>query len=107
MPELKTKTLMCACSGREEPAITARVPFREPLKSEILERVGAHSWDAWLEQQIKIINEYRLNLATPEARDVLERAARTFLKLDDTGGAAVPAVGPETARELGNLPEGR
>ena len=97
--------IICAFSGNEEPRISARIPFREPLRSEIAARIGAHSWQKWLVQQLRVINEYRLNLATPEARDVLESAARSFFGLGESSdAAAVPSTGEATARELGNLP---
>ncbi len=95
-------TLTCVTCGRDEAPISGRVPFRNPLKDDVLSRVGAGCWARWLDQQVKIINEYRLNLAEPRARDVLEEQARIFLAL---GGAAEgqAEVGPDKARELGNL----
>lgn len=97
-------TVICHVSGKEEPAISARIPFREPLKSEVQEKIGAFTWRQWMDQQLKIINEYRLNLGDPSSRDVLERAARQFLQLDGGEGGAVPETGVDKAKELGNLP---
>ena len=94
-------TVDCVVTGRTEPAISGRVPFREPLRSEVIANVGATAWAQWLEQQVKIINEYRLNLADVRSRDILEEQARLFFKLGANGEAA--EVGPDKARELGNL----
>lgn len=98
-----TESFTCHTCGREEAPIIGRIPFREPLKSQILANVGASCWAGWLDQQLKIINEYRLNLAEPSARDVLERAAAEMLRLGGGDQQAVPTTGPEKARELGNL----
>ena len=97
------KTVTCVLSGREEAAISKRVPFREPLRAEVLASVGAPAWERWLEQQVKIINEYRLNLADPRSRDILEEQARIFLGLGGASDGARAEVGPDKARELGNL----
>ncbi len=92
----------CVTCGKSEPPIAGRVTLREPLRSEVRAQVGAGCWASWTAQQLRIINEYRLNLAEPRSRDVLESAARDFLKIGGVGGEA-PTTGPETARKLGNL----
>ncbi len=101
--EVAPTTVHCVTCGQDEPPITLRVPFRDPLKAEILANVGAGCWRNWLDQQLKIINEYRLNLADDSARALLERAAREVLHLGGGDQEAVLATGPEKARELGNL----
>ena len=92
----------CATCGNTEPAIVVRVPFAEPTRGDILARVGGPCWLTWLEAQLKIINEYRLNLGDPSARALLDQACRQFLKLDGDEGET-PETGPDKARELGNL----
>ncbi len=101
----QSDTLICALSGVQEPIITGRIPFREPLRSEVAAKIGAHSWQKWLAEQLRVINEYRLNLATPEARDVIESAARSFFGFAAAAdGVVAPVTGEAKARELGNLP---
>jgi Fe-S cluster biosynthesis and repair protein YggX len=95
----------CVTCGREEATIAGRVPFPEPLRGEILANVGAPCWQEWLATQLKIINEYRLNLAEERSRELLAKAARETLKLGEGGGVDL-VTGPAKARELGNLPEG-
>jgi Fe-S cluster biosynthesis and repair protein YggX len=77
--------LWCRHSGREEPPIVGPIPFREPLRSQLRAEVGDESWRVWLEHQLRLINEYRLNLSTPQAQELLERAVRAFFKLDQAG----------------------
>ncbi len=96
------ENVTCACCGREEPSISGRVPFGQPTRGEVQARVGARCWQVWLETQLKIINEYRLNLAEPASREMLDQACRQFLKLDE-GADEVLETGPDKARELGNL----
>ncbi len=95
------ENVTCACCGQQEEPISARIPFGEPTRGEIKARVGSGCWGVWLETQLKIINEYRLNLGDPASGELLDQACRQFLKLDE--GAEVLETGPEKARELGNL----
>jgi Fe-S cluster biosynthesis and repair protein YggX len=98
-----TTTLRCTTCQTDGPPITGRIPFREPLKGTIQQRVCATCWAGWRDQQLKIINEYRLNLGDDSARALLEQAVGDFLRLSGDGDASVPVTGPEKARELGNL----
>ncbi|HAN32577.1 MAG TPA: hypothetical protein DCQ06_13355 [Myxococcales bacterium] len=99
----EANTVDCVVSGRQELAIKGRIPFREPLRSEVLAKIGAPAWENWLEQQVKIINEYRLNLADSKSRDILEEQARIFLSLKPGIEGQQAEVGPDKAKELGNL----
>ena len=85
--------------------ITSHVPFGGEMRAEISAGVGMYCWRAWMEQQLKIVNEYRLNLGDSRSTELLSKACRQFLKLDGEEQAEVPETGPDKARELGNLPE--
>jgi Fe-S cluster biosynthesis and repair protein YggX len=53
-------------TGLDEP------PFdTHPLGQRIYENVSKEAWKLWLEQMKMIMNEYRLNLGTPEAQEFL------------------------------------
>lgn len=101
---MSDNTVTCHTSGKNEPRISARIPFREPLKSEVQDKIGSFTWQLWMDQQLKIINEYRLNLGDPASRDIIENAAREFFKLGGEGGQLLE-TGADKARELGNLPD--
>lgn len=48
------------------------VPFdNHPLGQRIYDNVSKEAWRLWLEQMKMIMNEYRLNLGTPEAQEFL------------------------------------
>ena len=59
-------------------------PFEGDLGKEIFENTSAESWEAWKELQIKIINEYKLDLSEIENQEILAEQLRNFLKLDNT-----------------------
>ena len=46
-------------------------PFDNPLGQRIYERVSREAWAQWLERMKMIVNEYRLQLGTPEAQEFL------------------------------------
>jgi Fe-S cluster biosynthesis and repair protein YggX len=45
-------------------------------------------WVAWKDMEVKIINEYRLNMLEREHRQMLKKYMHDFLDLDGTGATA-------------------
>ena len=54
-------------------------PFPGALGEKIQQNISAEAWNAWLEQQTKIINENRLNPLNPDHKAELLRAMQQFL----------------------------
>ncbi len=59
-----------------------RVPYPEPLASEVRAHTCVACWDEWKEEEVRVINELRLNFIDPEAQKTLVAAMRRFLVLD-------------------------
>jgi Fe-S cluster protector protein len=56
-----------------------RPPLPGALGQRIFEQVSRQAWQQWLQQQTRLINEYRLMLADPQARSFLtEQCERYF-----------------------------
>ena len=54
-------------------------PFNTPLGEKIFQNVSKQAWMGWLDHQKMLVNEYRLNLADPQARRYLvEQTERYF-----------------------------
>ncbi len=65
------RTVFCVKFQREMPGLD-EVPFEgDPLGERIYQNVSKEAWKMWVERMKMIMNEYRLNLGTPEAQDVL------------------------------------
>jgi len=65
------RKVFCVKFQREMPGLD-EVPFEgHPLGEKIYENVSKEAWKLWLEQMKMIMNEYRLNLGTPEAQEFL------------------------------------
>ncbi|MEM7402705.1 MAG: Fe(2+)-trafficking protein [Myxococcota bacterium] len=55
-------------------------PFPGALGQEIAQTVSQETWQQWLETQIKIINENRLDLSAAKDRQVLLQHLQQFLQ---------------------------
>lgn len=67
--------------GLDEP------PFDNELGQKIFETVSKEAWKMWVEQMKMMMNEYRLNLATPEAQEFLMKQMEQYFYGE---GAALP-----------------
>jgi Fe-S cluster biosynthesis and repair protein YggX len=67
------------CLRRGEPLDEA--PFTNELGTRIRESICCDCWDQWMAMSIKVINEYRLNPATPEGSRIYDTHMIEFLGL--------------------------
>ncbi len=65
-----TDTLFCIKLKREAVPLNAP-PFPGKLGEQIFENVSKEAWAMWLDHQTMLINEYRLSLIDPKAREFL------------------------------------
>lgn len=65
------RTVFCVKFQKELPGLD-EVPFEgHPLGQRIYENVSKEAWKIWVERMKMIMNEYRLNLGTPQAQEFL------------------------------------
>src|ERR1044071_2012316 len=70
-PEDTGRTVFCVEVGKQMPGLK-EVPFEgHPLGQKIYENVSQEAWKMWVEHMKMLMNEYRLNLGTPEAQNFL------------------------------------
>ncbi len=61
-----------------------KAPFPGPLGKRIYENISKKAWLLWREDmQIKVLNEYRLNMSDPKDYQVLLDQMMTFLNLKE------------------------
>ena len=80
------RTVKCVKFGKNLPGLE-EPPWGGELGQRIYENVSEQAWDLWAEHLKMIINEYRLNPATPEAQEIIEKQMEQFFFGD---GAALP-----------------
>lgn len=57
-------------------------PYPGELGQRVYEHISEDAWRQWLDHQTMLINEYRLNLLDPKAREFLETHMEQFLFTD-------------------------
>ncbi len=82
-----TRKVFCVKFQREMPGLD-EVPFEgHPLGQRIYENVSKEAWKMWVEHMKMLMNEYRLNLGTPEAQEFLLKQMEEYFFGQ---GAALP-----------------
>ncbi len=54
-------------------------PYPGELGQRIFESISKPAWDQWLQHQTMLINEYRLSMMDPKAREMLSTEMERFL----------------------------
>ncbi len=54
-------------------------PYPGELGQRIFEHISQQAWDSWIEHQTRLINEYKLSLMEPKAREFLEKEMESYL----------------------------
>ena len=86
---MTTRMVFCAKFKRELPGLE-KPPRKGPLGELIFERVSAEAWQQWSQDiQMKVLNEYRLNMADLNDRKKLEQQMLRFLGLEEGSVAEV------------------
>lgn len=73
-----SRMVQCVKLGRELPAIRYQ-PFQDELGRRIWEQVSQEAWQMWIEHSKMIVNEYRLDLTSPKAHELLKTQCEQFL----------------------------
>jgi len=81
------RKVFCLKFQREMPGLS-EVPFEgNPLGEKIYQSVSKEAWKMWIEHMKMLMNEYRLNLGTPEAQEFLLKQMDDYFFGE---GAALP-----------------
>ncbi len=84
-----SRTVICSKFKKELPGLE-KPPFSGETGKMIYERVSAEAWAQWSkDMQIKVLNEYRLNMADPRDYKVLVDQMMRFLGLEEGNVAEV------------------
>jgi Fe-S cluster biosynthesis and repair protein YggX/thioredoxin-like negative regulator of GroEL len=90
LPEVKSKAAAAPSTGNMTDSVSGRTgtklgrpPFRGPVGQWIFENVTKETFDAWIAQGTKVINELRLDLSRDEDSALYDRHMREFLGIDD------------------------
>jgi Fe-S cluster biosynthesis and repair protein YggX len=66
------------CKLKQELEGMLKAPFPGTLGERIFNEVSKQAWSMWLTHQTMLINEYRLNLIDPKAREFLKEEMQKY-----------------------------
>lgn len=75
-------TFVCTRTGKPGTKMT-RAPFKGPVGAWIAENISQQTFDDWIRQGTKVINELRLDLSRDEDGVTYDRHMRDYLGIDD------------------------
>ncbi len=82
-----TRTVHCKKLDKELEGLE-EAPYPGELGERIYQDISQQAWDLWLGHQTMLINEYRLSLLDPKAREFLMTEMEKFLF---GGGSETPS----------------
>ncbi|HEY2729744.1 MAG TPA: oxidative damage protection protein [Polyangia bacterium] len=88
------RMVKCAKLGQELPGMVYR-PFNNDLGKRIYDNVSQQAWQQWIEASKMIVNEYRLDLTSPQGQKMLMEQAEKFFFGDGTTDKPAEYVPPE------------
>ncbi len=81
-----SRTVQCAKLQRELPGMPYK-PFENELGQRIYDTISLEAWKMWIEHSKMIVNEYRLDLTSKKAHEILQTQCEQYFFGE---GAAVP-----------------
>ncbi|MBR7059028.1 MAG: oxidative damage protection protein [Neisseriaceae bacterium] len=74
---MSERLVHCVKLGKEAVGLKFQ-PLPNELGKRIFDNVSQEAWDAWMRQQTMLINENRLNLADPKAREYIAQQMEIY-----------------------------
>jgi Fe-S cluster biosynthesis and repair protein YggX len=74
-------SFVCRRCGQPNPRLD-EPPFLNDLGRRIENTICQPCWREWIAMSIKVINEYRLNLLSPQGNEIYETHMKEFLGLE-------------------------
>jgi Fe-S cluster biosynthesis and repair protein YggX len=71
------RMVQCKKLGKELPGMPYK-PFDNDLGQKIYDNISMDAWRMWLEHSKMVVNEYRLDLTSPRATQILLEQAEQF-----------------------------
>lgn len=81
------RTIYCTKLHKETEGLDF-APYPGELGKRIYQHISKEAWQMWINRQLMFINEYRLNMLEPKARDFLAEEMEKFLFSDESQAPA-------------------
>lgn len=73
-----TRTVQCIKLNKQADGLDF-APYPGEMGQKIFNSISKEAWQLWLKHQTMLINEYRLNMLEPQAREFLRAEMEKFL----------------------------
>ncbi len=83
----------CFKLGKDLPGLD-RPPYKNDLGKRIYEEISKEAWQGWLQDSVKYINTYRVDLASPEGQKFMLKQCAVYFGFEK-GDLAETAWTPE------------
>lgn len=91
------RMVRCSKLGKELPGLE-KPPFKGDIGQKIYDSVSKQAWSMWKDDmQMKVLNEYRLNMGDPKDYQVMIEQMLAFLNLKE--GEVVEVENAQRGRE--------
>jgi Fe-S cluster biosynthesis and repair protein YggX len=80
--ELPPGTFLCTRTGKPGHKLV-RPPFKGPIGQWIFDNISKETFDEWIRQGTKVINELRLDLSREQDSQTYDKHMRDYLGIDD------------------------
>jgi Fe-S cluster biosynthesis and repair protein YggX len=95
MPEADPNRLVrCIKLDKELPGLK-RPPFPNEVGQMVFEKVSKEAWDMWLQESVRYINTYRVDLSSREGTDFMMKQLKIWLGMEEGDLAATAWTPPE------------
>lgn len=75
---MSERLVHCRMLGKELPGLK-KPPYKNEIGKRLYEEVSEEAWRAWLQESVRIINTYRIDLGTAEGQSfMLDQTSRHF-----------------------------
>lgn len=88
------RMVMCRMLKKELPGLK-RPPFKNALGQRLYEDVSEEAWKAWLQESVRLINTYRIDLADPSGQEFLFKQTAIYFGYEEGDLAATAWVPPD------------
>ena len=93
---MSERMVKCRKLGKELPGLP-KPPYKNALGQKIYEEVSKEAWDMWLQESVRIINTYRVDLASKEGQKFMFDQTAVFFDFKEGDLAATAWTPPEKA----------
>ena len=76
------RLVKCRKLGKELPGLP-KPPYRNDLGQRIYEEVSKEAWDTWLQESVRIINTYRVDLASKQGQEFMLKQTAVYFGFED------------------------